>query len=677
MRKNFFLLIFVLVCVLSVNSFFLKTSQSNHSASSRDIINEITINMFGSLRAEEDYSLIIDGYGIPLEWVVYGCFPWTAVDLDNIKQNIEETHARGLKYVHHIPIERMYSDGEQQLGDRRPKLRKYCIIDIDGKKFINDFDGIPVYNMNLNEKGWESFIRSEIRSAIDAGADGILLDEIQAQTLYIGFESGGVFNKVDMTGFRKFLKKVYTNQELSSRFGINNIESFNYRNYLNNNGYNHTWRTAPWEAPLFNEFRVYEIQATLKVQKKMIAWAKRYAKSKYNRDIVFMGNTSDGMAYSLPFEVNLDAAWCEYPYLFYNYPPHNKIIPSAKLRVDDRWKKGLYLTQVPTNANLVDRGSIPNIIKVFWAEAYAANAECNVPYEVPASSTHTYSPDLLVLAPYFRFIDKYRQYYGGDWSWKPRVGFFYPLSSNLGIPDSYIGSTLALFEAGIQFDVIFSGDGRMIKNNCTLKKLQEYPVIIYPNAAGITKRQMNLILNYLKEGGTVIGWGNIGPTNEFGHFVKDLPDEWTLLWTKGVHYHGKGVFVNISQSEIGDAYFKDRKLEKRNKIVNGIKPYASPEVTSTAPEDVNFLVYVDSANKRLALHMINYRYNIKIDRIKAAKKFFVTISLPVDFSVTGKNATLYSPDLNNPKNVKIQKKSATTIKLKIPKLEYYNLLVIE
>lgn len=677
MRKSFILLFFVLMCMLSVNSFFLKTSQSNHSASSQDIINDITINMFGSLRAEEDFSLIIDGHGIPLDWVVYGSYPWVAADLELTKQNIEETHARGLKYIQHIAIERMYSDGETQLADRRPELKKYCIIDIDGKKFINDFDGIPVYNMNLNEKGWEKFIRSEIKVSIDAGADGILLDEIQAHTLYIGFDSGGVFNKVDITGFRKFLKKVYTNQELSSRFGINNIGSFNYRNYLNNNGYNHTWRTAPWEAPLYNEFKVYEIQSTLKVQKKMIKWAKKYAKSKYNRDIVFMGNTSDGMAYSLPFEVNLDAAWCEYPYLFYNYPPHNKIIPSAKLKVDDRWKKGLYLTQVPTNADLVARGNIPNIVKVFWAEAYAANTECNVPYEVPASSTHTYSPDLTVLAPYFQFIDTYREYYGSDWSWKPRVAIFHPVTSYLGLPDSYFGAALALFESGIQFDVVFSGDGHMMKNNVTLEKLENYPVIILSNAYSMTNKQMNLILNYISKGHTVIGWGDIGPGDEFNNYVENRPREWTAFWTEGVHRHGNGEFVNVSNDFPGEQYFRDRKLAKKNLMINAIKPYAPPEVASTAPKDVDFLVYVDSANERLTLHMINYRYNIKNDRIKATKKFFVTLSLPVDFSVKGKKATLYSPDLNNPKNVKIQKKDATTIRLKIPKLEYYNLLVIE
>jgi hypothetical protein len=138
------------------------------------------------------------------------------------------------------------------------------------------------------------------------------------------------------------------------------------------------------------------------------------------------------------------------------------------------------------------------------------------------------------------------------------------------------------------------------------------------------------------------------------------------------------VFVNISLREIGYDYFKDRKLAKRNKIVNPIKPYAPPEVTSTAPKNINFLIYTDSANERLTLHMINYRYKINIDRVLAVNKpFVVTITLPEDFSVKGKKAKMYSPDLANPRNVKIQKIRLGTIKLKIPLLKYYNLLVIE
>ena len=76
--------------------------------------------------------------------------------------------------------------------------------------------------------------------------------------------------------------------------------------------------------------------------------------------------------------------------------------------------------------------------------------------------------------------------------------------------------------------------------------------------------------------------------------------------------------------------------------------------------------------------MINYRYKINTDLVQFVNKpFFVTLTLPGDFSVKGKKAKIYSPDLANPRNVKIQKISPEKIKLKVPLLKYYNLLVIE
>jgi hypothetical protein len=679
MKKGVIITSGIFLLLLLAPSFSQESGLTARGSSSRDIIEDITINMFGSQYAEEDFQLIMDAHNIPLDWVLYGAFPYTAADIELIKNNIQETHARGLKYLHHIPIERMYFDGEQSLGDLKPELSKYAIKNIDGEKFVSEFDGIGVYNMCLSERGWQKFLKSEIRHAVDAGADGILLDEIQAHTLYIGFESGGVFNTPDMKGFRKFLKKVYSKQFLSTRFGIDNIDGFDYQKYILQNGYRSTWLSAPWEVPLFNEFRTYEIQAALKVEKKIIRWAKKYAKSKYKRDIVFMGNTSDGLSFSVPFEENLDAAWLEYPYLHYGYPPLSKIIPSSKLRVDDRWKKGTYITQVPTNADLIARGSPPNIVRVFWAEAYAANCECNVPFMVPGSSTEGYSPDLTPLSPYFRFIDTYREYYGGDWSWTPKVALFYSVCAYMGIPDSFMGTSLALFEGGIQYDVLFSGDDTIMKNNLTLEKMQQYPVILMANTGSMSHKQVKLVMDYVSRGGTVIAWGGVGIDDPFGNnMVDDFPPDWVNFWFEGNHRYGKGRFINIENTdELGAIYFKKRKPANRNRILNAVTPYAPPEITSTAPENINFLIYTDSSNNKLALHMINYRYDLKKDSIKAAKNFFVTLSLPDGYIMTGKKATLYSPDLANPKKVKIQKINNMTIKLKIPRLDYYNLLVIE
>jgi hypothetical protein len=161
--------------------------------------------------------------------------------------------------------------------------------------------------------------------------------------------------------------------------------------------------------------------------------------------------------------------------------------------------------------------------------------------------------------------------------------------------------------------------------------------------------------------------------------VDEFPLDWVNFWFSGNHSYGKGRFVTVNNAqELGANYFKKRTPANRKKILKAITPYSQPEITSTAPENVDFLVYSDSSHKKIALHMINYRYNLDTDMVQPAANFTVTLALPEGFSLKGKKATLYSPDLANPKQVKILKKKQGTItKLKIPKLEYYNLLVIE
>ena len=59
MRKNFALLIFVLLCVLSVNSFFRKTPELNNSASQQNIIDDITdgVGFYGYIGNADKFQL--------------------------------------------------------------------------------------------------------------------------------------------------------------------------------------------------------------------------------------------------------------------------------------------------------------------------------------------------------------------------------------------------------------------------------------------------------------------------------------------------------------------------------------------------------------------------------------------------------------------------------------------
>ncbi|MCK5159001.1 MAG: hypothetical protein KAR08_07580, partial [Candidatus Heimdallarchaeota archaeon] len=529
--------------------------------------------------------------------------------------------------------------------------------------------------MNMNEEGWQEFLKSEIKLAIEAGADGIVLDEIQGQTLNIGYDAAGVFNEPDMVGFKEFLIEVYSQEELFAKFGIADINNFNYRDYIINNGFKNQWKNAPNNVPLYNEFKVFEYKSTINVLKNLIQWAKDYAQTNYGKYIVFLGNTCDGLSWSLPFEDSIDLSWLEFPYLDYGYPPLGKAIPASKVNVDERWKKGTYLTNVPTNIDLVESNNPPNIYKVFIAEAYASKCEYQVPYKVVTSTKEGYSPDLSVLAPYYQFIERNRNFFGKDWTWKSKVAIFYPNSYFFGTADEYFGAALALYDAGIQFDVIFSGDNRIIKNKVTLPDLFSYPVIILANTVAMTAQQVQLITDYINLGGTVIGWGIPGVANEFNDRSIQRPYEWTNFWEEGSHYLGDGVFINLSSSHLGEDYFRNRSISVINKIMDAIAPTATPEVSSTAPSDVNFLLYSNSLNDKIALHILNYNYSIENDSIAPVTNFSVTFRLPDGFNISEKRAILLSPDFLEamPLNYSVQ---GDFINLIIPILNYYDILVI-
>lgn len=76
---------------------------------------------------------------------------------------------------------------------------------------------------------------------------------------------GGDFSIHSMTGFREYLKTRYTNQELSTR-GINDINNFNYRQFLLNRGftlqsYRNQASRINGNIPLYEDFVYFQRQA--------------------------------------------------------------------------------------------------------------------------------------------------------------------------------------------------------------------------------------------------------------------------------------------------------------------------------------------------------------------------------------------------------------------------------
>ena len=684
LRRSFLGIFFLAAAMLAASSdgsVAKKTSVPSLSAPSltASIIRDVaTVSVFycHSIFPKQEGLQVCDSYGLPIDWAIV-TFPYGVQgSLYWVKKKITEIHRLGKLAVVYTNAGDLGVGEAGSLGEIRPDLVSCAAVDIDGRKISRPAGQSTMYTGDLNEAAWRNFLRAEIRTAIAAGADGVCLDCIGAQAPLASL--GGVFNTPDMLGFREFLRQAYSAGDLLSKFGIADINVFDYGEYIRSRNLSSTWKTRAWEVPLYWQFYVYEARSVYQVLNTMLAEAREFARSSFGRDIIFTGNTSPGFDVNFWYEDLLDLGWVEYPYHVPGYPPLGKSIPSFKLKVRDQWKKGTYVNMTTNAYDLQQRGQPSNIAKIWIAEAYAAQSEYQVPFDVPALPSGAYSPDLSVLSPYYQFIADHGTYFGAAWSVRPRVGVLYPVSSYIGSSDNYQGTALALFDAGVQFDVLFSGDDRILENRLTLARLRTYPVLILGNTYALTARQIQIILDYVRDGGTVVGWGFLGYADEFDDWslTASLPAEWRDFWTVGTHALGSGRFLLLTQSDLGNAYYHNRSAALRDQIVQAFSGTADAEATSTAGDNVNFLAYSNAANSKLVIHMLNYNYNINSDAFATQGFFTLSFRLPYGFSMSGKSVRLISPDFSDIKTVTYSQRGQI-IDLGIPSLAIYNLLVIE
>jgi len=371
--------------------------------SPKKIVDSLCISTSGDI-FNSDHTELAESIGIDVDWTIYQIHRSASENPTDLNNKIKLMHDKGKLYVHYLMPSVWMPDGH---FSSYPELLNYAAIDIDGNRVKTQAgDHFTRYPMDILEPGWQQFIKKELKTVIDAGADGIFIDEIQNQIISILPPLAGVFNQPDMQGFNEFLSKTYPVSVLNSKFGIPDLSTFNYKDYIISKEYKNLWKVEPWKVPLYGEYNIYEYKATLEFFEYIIKWAKDYALSSYGKSIVFLGNTSNGLDISLPYEKSLDLSFLEFPYLKMGYPPLCKVIPASKVRPDNRWKKGTYQTQVPTNTDLQKRGNPANIAKLFLVEAYASQCEYQVPIDVPAI-IGGYSPNLDILSKHFNFFKIY------------------------------------------------------------------------------------------------------------------------------------------------------------------------------------------------------------------------------------------------------------------------------
>lgn len=498
----------------------------------------------------------------------------------------------------------------------------------------------PPYLMCHNNPTWQEILKKRAKEHIDAGVDAIHIDEMEgiAGHLYL-------YGLCDfcVNGFRKYLKERFTPQELRDKFGIADIEQFNYRDYLLGKGA----VSAVFDPNVEQraEFVKFQMISRKKQVEELINYAKDYAKSQ-GKTIKFSGNSYFFSANKQPLAQLLDL------FVFENM----MFIP----RLNGKWI-GLYFLA----HQFLRRWPVvmfPDIMTLFllpeddwqlfihWlAEATATRSSFMIPYHAYTFGGGEYHIEAEEIAPYTNFfIEQSKKF----WDAEPLAniailydyrgvlhdyiyeGFATPFYGGGYTHDAFLGTSLALVESHMPFDVVYSGDGELIKKPLKLSELKDFPCVIAPPSSERPSELQELLKRYEAIGGKVV-----------------YLDEWPINYWRSPN-----------------------KKELRAKVIEQVLSANVASIIDTGAGDQLGLVPAATGDS-LLLHVINYDYDFSLHDFLPSESFDACISVPEDFDISSKELWLYTFDAS-PRKIEFEIEDEQVC-FTVPSVKIYEILVWE
>ena len=170
------------------------------------------------------------------------------------------------------------------------------------------------YQTCRNNPVWRDYLKKIMAIRIDAGVEGIQLDEAELPITSMG--AGGCFCKDCRKQFRTYLQGRKAAGTLDPKLyeGID-LDTFDYKQYVLDGGYAH-----PNDSPLMRDYYEFQLRAVKKHFTELVDFARGYAKEKYDRELWMSGNFFTCMPVYYPFENTVDVVITEMDHTLFRQP---------------------------------------------------------------------------------------------------------------------------------------------------------------------------------------------------------------------------------------------------------------------------------------------------------------------------------------------------------------------
>ena len=288
---------------------------------------------------------------------------------EEMMRDVDEAHRCGAKFQGRVELDADWMG----MIDFDSNFMESTVRDLNDKPavtwWVHTYKGHPAYYYCTNAPGYRHYLMYQLRRVLEAGTDWLMIDSAIPTIAALNARYGGCFCRHCLAGFREYLKTVLSFADCAS-LGIDNLDTFDYRDFLLAQGYTDERYRAeilafPPVIPLAGAFFDYQWQEV----NALFHSFKRYARE-FDAD--------------LPMSSNSPFYWAEFTYAidahdFYTNEmeyraPEEEILPTEPIytfKLADALGRLVAITGVPRAfepCRIIDR---PGHIRLWIAQAYA------------------------------------------------------------------------------------------------------------------------------------------------------------------------------------------------------------------------------------------------------------------------------------------------------------------
>jgi hypothetical protein len=529
------------------------------------------------------------------------------------------------------PFERYFPGGLVN-SDGQPVtdlLDECCSRDIHGTPCHAHWVECPdrdhfCYTMDRNNPVWREYLKAVIRIQIDAGVDGVQLDEAELPLTTLQY--GGCFCKDCMKGFRAYLKELLPEQLDPELAGVD-LDSFHYGAWLLERGFD--FKQNRESSPLFWDYLRFQRKTITRYFAEMADYAREYAASQ-GRSVLVSGNFFNLFDQYYALEPSVDLIITEMRNTRYRQPAWYRYVagfagPKPVVVVENP-----YGGIVPELVAKLKVGQGHDLFRMSFYEAAALGANMSVPYGAWLGSVEQdsfWAPHELC-AEIQTFLAEHEHLYSRQTA--AEIGVVYSVESNfqrIARRDQFANNRLnvsrqevipfwevceSLADAMQPFDVVFFPDGANRSDTLTVDELRRYRTLILPNCHYLTERQAGVLLAYLEGGGHLLMLGELG--------------------------------VNLAEAVQGPV------VEHDNTICAAAEDRLDLALLDGGPQvrldsDASIAVNPQLVDGGIALHVIRYDYDEAMDAVPDLPALTIDIRLPGSFGTSSVHAPSGNPSV--------------------------------